>query len=95
VVAGAKGLSELQVDGDAVYWLESRPDEGGRQAIMRRAADGTLTEQTPPDAYARSRVHEYGGGSYLAADGVVWFTELADQRIHRLDRPPWTAPPVR
>ena len=85
LVAGAKGLSELQVDGDRVCWLESRPSEGGRQAIMQRDADGRVTELTPPDANARTRVHEYGGGSYLAAGGVVWFTEMGDQRIHRLD----------
>ena len=85
LVAGAKGLSELQIDGDRVCWLESRPSEAGRQAIMQRDAAGRITELTPPDANARTRVHEYGGGSYLAAAGVVWFTDHADQRIYRLE----------
>jgi hypothetical protein len=34
------GISEVRADGDAVWWAESRPQEGGRTAIMRRVGDG-------------------------------------------------------
>ena len=35
---------------------------------------------------ARTRVHEYGGGRWLApADGTLVFTEFTDQRLYRLD----------
>ena len=30
VTAGAVGLGSPILDGDTLYWLESRPDEGGR-----------------------------------------------------------------
>ncbi|HEX9090020.1 MAG TPA: prolyl oligopeptidase family serine peptidase, partial [Anaerolineales bacterium] len=31
----------------------------------------------------RTRVHEYGGGDYLVASGVVYFSNFTDQRIYR------------
>jgi dipeptidyl aminopeptidase/acylaminoacyl peptidase len=85
VVAGARGVSELQLDGDALHWLELRPDEGGRTAIVRRDADGTVGDVTPEGANVRTRVHEYGGGSYLVHGGTTWYVDFSDQRVHRLD----------
>jgi dipeptidyl aminopeptidase/acylaminoacyl peptidase len=85
VVAGARGISELQPDGEDLCWLELRPDEGGRTAIVRRSADGTVHDVTPPGANVRTRVHEYGGGSYLVRGGVTWYVDFADQRLRRLD----------
>jgi dipeptidyl aminopeptidase/acylaminoacyl peptidase len=84
VVAGARGVSELCVDGEDLYWLELRPDQGGRTAIVRRTPDGAIADVTPQDANVRTRVHEYGGGSYLVSRGVAYYVELADQRVRRL-----------
>jgi hypothetical protein len=36
IVAGTIGLGEIAVDGDDIYWIESRPSEGGRSIIVRR-----------------------------------------------------------
>ena len=33
----------------------------------------------------RTRVHEYGGHAYTVADGVVYFSHFADQRLYRQD----------
>jgi dipeptidyl aminopeptidase/acylaminoacyl peptidase len=85
VVTRSTSFAELHLDGEALAWVESRPDEGGRQVVLRRAADGTVTELTPLDGYARSRVHEYGGGAALVRDAVLWFVELGDQRVYRCD----------
>jgi dipeptidyl aminopeptidase/acylaminoacyl peptidase len=84
IVTAARGLAEVRADGDDVLWLERRPDEGGRQVLLRRTGDGTTTEVTPPDVNVRTRVHEYGGGAYTARDGVVWYVDFADQRLWRV-----------
>jgi dipeptidyl aminopeptidase/acylaminoacyl peptidase len=83
VVAAARGLAEVRVDGDDVLWLERRPEEGGRQVLVRRTADGIIAEVTGADVNVRTRVHEYGGGAYTARHGVVWYVAFEDQRLWR------------
>ncbi|HEY9309039.1 MAG TPA: prolyl oligopeptidase family serine peptidase [Microbacterium sp.] len=68
-----------------VWWGESVAGEGGRSAVRRRSASGAVVDVLPAPWSARSRVHEYGGGSWTADDdGVLYFVEKADQRIWRL-----------
>ncbi len=90
IVAGTVGLSQVRLDGDDVYWIEQRPSEGGRNVVVRRTPAGRITDVTPGDFNARTRVHEYGGGAYVVADRTVWFSNFADQRLYRQDagRPP-------
>jgi dipeptidyl aminopeptidase/acylaminoacyl peptidase len=83
IASGAVGLSEVRVDGNTVYWLEMRPAEGGRSVVVRRRPDGTIEDCIPQGFNARTRVHEYGGGSYLAAAGALFFANFADQRVYR------------
>ena len=85
VVRAAARLGEVVVDGDDVWWSESRPAEGGRSVIVRRSADGAVTDVLPAPWNARTRVHEYGGGAWTVSGGTLWFTEFADQRLYRLD----------
>src|SRR3954453_15809245 len=87
VVRAAARPAAVAVDGGSVWWGESRPGEGGRTAIVR---DGT--DVLPAPWNARTRVHEYGGGAWTVAGGVLWFTNFADQRLYRLD--PGAAEPV-
>jgi dipeptidyl aminopeptidase/acylaminoacyl peptidase len=88
-VAASQGLRLAApfVDGDDIYWLEARPAEGGRNVVVRSAADGVLQEMTPAAFNVRTRVHEYGGGSYVVHRGSVFFSNFADQRLYRVDRP--------
>lgn len=83
LTAGALRFDELDVDGDSLYWVESRPDEQGRYAAMRCSADGEISEVTTADYSARTLVHEYGGGSLAIAAGVAYFSNFADQRLYR------------
>ncbi|MEO7118125.1 MAG: prolyl oligopeptidase family serine peptidase, partial [Candidatus Limnocylindrales bacterium] len=85
VVAGARSLREARVDGDTIYWIEARADEGGRYAIVARRPDGSIRDVTPRESNARTMVHEYGGGSYAVRDGLVVFSNLPDGRLWTLD----------
>ncbi|MGA8758205.1 MAG: prolyl oligopeptidase family serine peptidase [Stellaceae bacterium] len=89
IVASSIGLGEIMLDGADVYWLESRPQEGGRSVLVRRSPDGNTADLTPPVAAdggpvfsVRTRVHEYGGGAYLVHAGVIYFSNDADQRLY-------------
>src|SRR5579864_2931010 len=82
IVAGVVGLSQLQLDGEDLYWVEQRPSEAGRNVIVRRAGEKT-EGLTPAGFNARTRVHEYGGGAYTVHDGTIWFVNYADQRLYR------------
>jgi hypothetical protein len=60
LVAGAvTRLDQVVVGEDAVYWLESRPAEGGRQVLVAFSDDGTRHDVTPPEFNVRTLAHEY------------------------------------
>ena len=86
IVAGTVGLGRIVLDGEDLYWTELRPSEAGRMCIVRRTPDGRITDMTPREFNARTRVHEYGGGSYTVAGGTVYFSNFADQRLYRQTR---------
>ena len=76
------GLAQVAIDGDDLYWTETRPWEGGRSVIVRQSAYGETRDVTPACFNVRNRVHEYGGGAFTVHDGVVYFTNDADQRVY-------------
>jgi dipeptidyl aminopeptidase/acylaminoacyl peptidase len=82
IVTGAVGLVQLSFDLEDLFWIEMRPSEGGRNVIVRRLASGDITDTTPKDYNARTRVNEYGGGDYVVSEGQVFFTNFADQRLY-------------
>lgn len=79
IVAKSIGLSEVRLDGDDIYWLESRPEEGGRNVVVRNGE-----EVTAKPFNVRTRVHEYGGGAWTVADGALYFSNDADRRLYGL-----------
>jgi dipeptidyl aminopeptidase/acylaminoacyl peptidase len=81
--------------GDDVWWAEQRPSEAGRSAIRRHGDDAEPVDVLPAPWNARTRVHEYGGGSWTATDdGVVVFAEFTDQRLYRIDNGSDTPIPI-
>lgn len=84
IVAQSISFQDVLLDGEDVYWIEGRPQEGGRYVIVRQQPNGTTTDITPPPFNARTRVHEYGGGAAWIADGVVYLSHFRDQRLYRI-----------
>jgi len=83
LVAGAVNPSDLRVYDGQLYWLESRPADGGRIVAMTLEG-GAPRALTAAPFNVRTRVHEYGGAPYVVADGVLYFSNFADQKLHAL-----------
>lgn len=75
------GGFDLLADG-SVIWLEARPAEKGRQVLVLGGPDGARCDLTPAEMNVRTRVHEYGGGDFLALDDAVVFSNFADQALY-------------
>jgi dipeptidyl aminopeptidase/acylaminoacyl peptidase len=84
---GVVFLSEPRAAGGVRWWLEGRPEEGGRQVLVRRDPDGTTTRLTPEGFNARCRVHEYGGAATLISGDLIVVSEFTTGRLHRVTAP--------
>ena len=106
VAKGQVLISYPLVIGADVWWQEGRPDEGGRVTVVHCDAAGKQRAVLPAPWNARTRVHEYGGRSYLpvprapgdrraapARRGAIVFANYADQRLYLMSgRGPETRP---
>jgi dipeptidyl aminopeptidase/acylaminoacyl peptidase len=77
VAGGRLRLAFPTVRGDDVWWQEDRPGESGRTTIVRRGPDGEHVTLLPAPWAARTRVHEYGGRSYLPVSTPAAASALA------------------
>ena len=94
-VAGRQRLvSYPRAIGTDVWWQERLPAEGGRVTIAHLGANGKQRFLLPGPWSARTRVHEYGGLSYLPVPGrrgatgagtALVFANFADQRLYLLE----------
>jgi dienelactone hydrolase len=82
VAAGVRPVAAPRLVGERVLWLQSLPEEGGRIAVATRGADGAPRLLTPAPFNVRTRVHEYGGGAWAAADDTIWFSNFADNLVY-------------
>ena len=98
VARGRLRIAYPTVIGGDMWWQEGRPEEAGRVAVVHRAAGGKQADLLPAPWNARTRVHEYGGMSYLPvarasvrpaeAEGrsprghAIVFANYADQRLY-------------
>jgi dipeptidyl aminopeptidase/acylaminoacyl peptidase len=89
LVASEGGVSygSLSAGDDGVYWLESRPQEKGRMALVYRPHGGSPVDVVPEGFNVRTRVHEYGGGAWFRDGGVVFCSNFDDSRLYRIESP--------
>lgn len=78
-------FGSLQSSGDTLYWCEQRPAEAGRTAIVACSPGQRPHDLIASPYSARSRVHEYGGGSFVAFGEEVYFINDRDQAIYWAD----------
>jgi len=83
VAAQRISRSSLASGGGALWWLEGRPQEGGRVVLVRCQDDAGPVVVSPKGTSIRSRVHEYGGGAWclLADTGAFAYVEERSQRV--------------
>ncbi len=94
MVAGkSPKLSEPLLESNRVFWLESKPEEKGRTTIMMHES-GQSQSILPRPLSAKSKVHEYGGGSFAISGDYVFFVLADDQQIYKLDFTQDTIEPV-
>jgi len=93
LVAGeSTSHSQIQVFDDAIYWVETLPEDNNRCAIFFQPLEhgnplGGPKKMTPDGFNVRSQVHEYGGGAYLVNNGpagkTAYFCNFDDQRVYK------------
>ena len=74
-----------RVDGSTLWWLEARPEDGGRLTLVRRDEGAAPVDVTAPGENVRTRFQEYGGGEYAVADGIAVWVDFGDQRVRRVE----------
>jgi acetyl esterase/lipase len=78
--------AELRVSEQHLAWLEFDPADGRNRLCIRPARSGlfagSVRRLTPSPWSVRSRVHEYGGGSYCWVGQWLVFVNDADQGLY-------------
>src|SRR3954454_23722790 len=74
------GYTIVDFDDSGLLWLEPRPAQAGRSALVRNG-EGIM----PCDFDARTRVHEYGGGAVWTGGGAIFASSFADGRVYRVE----------
>ena len=85
LVKGVSTISEIKTDQSDIWWSESRPEEGGRVAVVCLFEGQGPKEITPAEANVRSKVHEYGGGAWWVRDKTLFYVNFNDQRIRKIE----------
>lgn len=74
-------FSELMILDNAIYTIESRPEDSGRSVIYS-ITDKTDILSSPYSA--KNGVHEYGGDSLCGKDDIIYFTNKKDHQIYKI-----------
>jgi dipeptidyl aminopeptidase/acylaminoacyl peptidase len=84
VASNVIGLGQVEIEGENIYWCETRPSEAGRYVVVKHFPDGRTIDMNPSPFNVRTRVHEYGGGAYKIHGDMLFFVNFADQRVYTM-----------
>ena len=82
-----KGIrfGHMCVDGNDLYWLESRASENGRSVLVKSDHSGNLLDVLPKNINVKTKVHEYGSGDFFVDNKIIYYVNAIDQCIYRYD----------
>ncbi|URX62594.1 prolyl oligopeptidase family serine peptidase [Luteibacter anthropi] len=80
-VAAGTDFTELAAASGVLVYGRFDPADGTTRLWMHR--DGHTACLTPDGYSVRSRVYEYGGGSFCLGDGAAFFVNEKDQQVYR------------
>lgn len=83
IVRDSISIDELCNCQQSLYYIERRPSEKGR-CVLVKFDNGKHIDLTPEPYSVRTRVHEYGGGSYCVTPDNIFFVNDSDQNIYCL-----------
>jgi dipeptidyl aminopeptidase/acylaminoacyl peptidase len=83
LAAGGINFGDLRSTNGRLYWVENVPARGGEVALFS-FGEGVTAQVTPNGANVRTRVHEYGGASFVALGDTIYYSQLSDQRLYAL-----------
>lgn len=76
-------IDDVQVDNDLFYF--SALKENGQVSLFALLEDGNSKEILPEEYSIRSKLYGYGGRSFEAKEGKLFFIHAKDQGIYALD----------
>lgn len=80
--AAGRDLNELKVSAQGVFWSESDPQTARTLVYRFDHATQAIEVFTSAGFSVRSRVYEYGGGSFCLTDTALVFVNEADQQVY-------------
>lgn len=86
-------FSDIFVDptNNKVYHIEARPEDNARYVVV----DTIARQDVIPSPYsARTGVQEYGGAAAIAYEGIIYFSNFADNRVYAVKATTQTPEPV-
>jgi hypothetical protein len=90
ITAGSVKLGGVHYHNNQVYWLEGRPQEGGRNVLVKydpssiAKSERNGVDVSPKESNVRTRVHEYGGGAVVFGKEQIYYSDFATQRLCKL-----------
>lgn len=83
LTGSAISISDFKANGtNDLFFLESRPFEGGRTALVKMDGDGKMTDVVGKDVNCRTRVHEYGGCAFTVGSSGLVYSNFGDNRLY-------------
>ena len=75
---------ELTFAGEALWWLQSDPDQGGNRRLVRWGSEEPPMPVTPPQMSVGGWLHAYGGGMYVVGEERVWVVSDGDSLVYEI-----------